>query len=132
MPGSTPHEVPLTMTNFQSLRVECLARFWQEPTKTLDPQEFKVVCRLFALAAREHILGPHYQGPTSKTGHRDWRDNEGLVIINRDLEELPMELPKWLMLASWLTPESAVSHCPDLVDQIVRLALTDQLKSHPV
>lgn len=131
MGNQEPHELPLVMTNFQSLRIECIARFWKEPTKTFSSQEFNTMCKLFSLAAKEHILSQHYQGPTAKTGHRDWRDNEGLVIINRDLEELPEELPKWLAIATWLAPESAVSRCPDLVEKIVRLALLDQLHLPP-
>lgn len=131
MADTNPHDTPLVMTNFQSLRIECITRFWQEPAKTFSPQEFNTMCRLFSLAARDHILSQHYQGPTAKTGHRDWRDNAGLVIINRDLEELPVELPKWLAIASWMTPESAVSHCPDLVEKIVRSALSNTLHIPP-
>jgi hypothetical protein len=57
----------------------------------------------------------------------DWRECPGLVIINRDLDELPTMIPKWSALVSWLTPESALGSAPDLVERIAKLTLSRQL-----
>ncbi|MEB3197708.1 MAG: hypothetical protein VKP62_10940 [Candidatus Sericytochromatia bacterium] len=128
--ASQPDDATLLLPNFPALRVECVERLRREPCVGFTELEIQVLCGLFASAARAHILSPRYQGPTGRKGHRDWRDNEGLVIINRDLEELPQIVPKWTLLFSWLAPESAISHCPDLVAEIASLMLSGKLALH--
>lgn len=111
--------------NFAALRVQVLERLLAEPGAQFTRLERQAVFDRFVAAARQHARNVGARGPACRKP--DWRDNAGLVILSRDLEELPGLVPKWVLLFGWLAPESAAAHCPDLVAAIALEALAGTL-----
>lgn len=108
------------------MRAECLQRAWDDVHTTFSGREQMVIQSLFCEAVERYAQDPDCDAPRSKSGSFDWRWHPGLAIINRDLEA-PYLVSKWYLLASWLAPESAVTHSPDLVFTIAGRALAGKL-----
>lgn len=60
----------------------------------------------------------------------EWRSHEAFRIIARDLEDFPLDIPKWVMLQQWLCPESAAKEEPGLAWQLATLAMSGELEKH--
>jgi len=122
MPPYQPDLSDFRMTDFYGLRVRCIEKMWQEPSVRWSHQELVAINELIldyaAKLSRENLLTNH-----------DWRDNPGLRILTRDLEELPdeLDLPKWASLSQWLAPESVAGSAPELIASIAKLALSNRL-----
>ena len=111
------------VTDFVGLRCLCIRQMWLHPTEDWSGSELLAIGRMMKdYTNRESLEGRYVNA--------DWRDNEGLSIINRDLAELGTQIPKWASLVSWLAPESAAQHAPAFVAQLAQLALSKQLTSY--
>ncbi|MEN9832719.1 MAG: hypothetical protein RLZZ487_2324 [Pseudomonadota bacterium] len=113
----------VALPNVAVLRIKCIERFWKNPSAQFSEPEYEKIGELFTKAALAFTKSHRTKGVKST-----WQDNEGLMIIARDIEDFPLPQPKWAVLSAWLAPESAVQHCPDLVISIVDLALKNKLK----
>lgn len=110
------------------MRHECLERAWDDVHATFSERELQVIQILFCNQVRTWSRSKECDGPICKDGKHDWRSNPGLAIIERDTTLL-VPLSKWYLLATWLTPESAVGYVPALVFDIVDRALTGTLSN---
>jgi len=113
-------EQPNTITNFTYLRSLCLQQLLKDPLGAWSDRELHKIGELL----QEHAGNLAKQ---RKLVNDDWRENQGLCILNRDLEELEVDIPKWVSLVSWLTPESVAGSYPELIDRIAKLALSRTL-----
>lgn len=121
---------PTKITDFAGLRRRALDQLWMEPLATFTEPEITAFANLFRDACIEFKDSPTYNGPTSCVDNtRDYRANPGLNIIERDFD-CPAPIPKWVMLHSWLAPESAALHCPKTVATIARLMLSNRLTQY--
>ena len=111
----------VALPNTAVLRVKCIERFWKNPSAQFSEPEYETIGKLFT----KHALSIS----KAKGKRTVWQDNPGLVIIARDIEDFPMPQPKWAIMSSWLTPESAVQYCPNLVIDIVDRALKNKLNA---
>jgi hypothetical protein len=107
------NNIPLQLTNFPALRNQCLLRHWSQPDVGFSREEYDDISLRWRQWARVH--------------RADEGTNEGLGIMQRDLDSLATDVPKWATLAAWLAPESAVGHAPSLVEDITRRALSGSL-----
>lgn len=109
-----------TIINFAGLRQLCLTRFWQdaEANPTKGPSVFEARDKTALATLFSKAIEIHRSQEDNPLGY-DWRSNEGLLIIQRDIDSLEVPMSKWALLASWCTPESAAGHCPQLVSDIV-------------
>jgi hypothetical protein len=111
--------------NFAALRLQVLARLTDEPARMFTRQERAAIMDLFVATAKRHVVRAAAGGHAGRP--LDWRDNTGLLILSRDLEELGVDVPKWVLLFGWLAPESAAAGCPDLVAEVTLRALDGTL-----
>ncbi|MEB3223337.1 MAG: hypothetical protein VKS61_14775 [Candidatus Sericytochromatia bacterium] len=118
-----PHPSACWTVNFAALRLQVLERLMAEPTAMFTRLERAAIMDLFVGAAKRHVEGAPALGGKSL----DWRDNAGLLILARDLEDLKVDVPRWVLLFGWLAPESAAAGCPDLVAEVALRALDGTL-----
>ncbi|MEB3198155.1 MAG: hypothetical protein VKP62_13225 [Candidatus Sericytochromatia bacterium] len=115
--------------NFAALRIQVLERLHQEPHACFSRRERVAIMDGFVEMAKQHLQHAAIRRDAPLT--RDWRDNAGLVILSRDMEELPFDVPKWVLLFGWLAPESAAAWCPDLLAEVTLRALNGTLGQAP-
>jgi hypothetical protein len=120
----TPEVSELRVTNFQYLRDQALKRLRREGVVDWTDDEIEAIGDLLAEFAGKESSQRKYQ-------NCDWRENEGLLILSRDLDELSDLYPKWAALVAWLAPESPiVVQAPDLIELIARAALRGTLHKY--
>lgn len=121
---------PTKIPDFTGLRLRVLDRLWLEPLAVFAGDEAEGFANWFQDACVAYKGSEAYDGPIScVNGHRDYRANPGLNIIERDYDS-PADIPKWVMLHAWLTPESVAGHCPKTVEELARLMLSNRLKNY--
>lgn len=104
--------IPDKIVNFQALRLECIERCYVAPLEVWKDEELTEIGN----------IAKRYVQKTNKPGE-DWRQNPCVRMIVRDIEELPILMPKWASLIAWLTPEGAASHAPEFVAEIAQRTL---------
>ncbi|MEB3329901.1 MAG: hypothetical protein VKQ33_11775 [Candidatus Sericytochromatia bacterium] len=116
---------PCWTVNFAALRLQVLERLLAEPALMFTRLERAGIMDLFVATAKRLAARAAADGAEGRP--LDWRDNPGLLILARDLEELGVDVPKWTLLFGWLAPESAAAGCPDLVAEVALRALDGTL-----
>lgn len=123
MPYS-PELSEFRVTNFQYLREQALKRLRREGSVDWTDDEIEAIGDLLTEFATTQASQRKYQ-------NSDWRENEGLLVLSRDLDELSDLYPKWAALVSWLAPESpVVLQAPELAELIARAALRGTLHKY--
>lgn len=117
--GSNLDEEPQKMANLAVLRQLCLQRFWQEPARAMSDREKDEVLQIFSAEVRKWNQ--------ARADSLDWRENAGLVILARDLDDYGEPVPLWAQLAAWLAPESVAGSAPNLIVKIAEGALAGNL-----
>lgn len=116
----------LAITDFAGLRILCFDRLWQEPLATFTEAESEALGDLFA----HYTKAWQRANFSAETGTPDWRENPGYRVFIRDFEDLPLEVPKWALLAGWLAPESVALAAPEFIAHAAKLALANQLAGY--
>lgn len=115
-------DVPQGLPNIPILRAQAVARIWDDPLAEWTDRELDALGDLVAHHAQRYVIAHRPPG-------NDWRACEGLFIVNRDLED-GICLPKWVALASWLAPESAVGSAPAFILELTSLVLSGRLAAY--
>lgn len=120
----TPELSEFRVTNFQYLRDQALKRLRLEGAVDWTDDEIEAIGDLLTEFATQQASKRKYQ-------NSDWRENEGLLVLSRDLDELSVLYPKWAALVAWLAPESSVVlQAPELAELIARTALRGTLHKY--
>lgn len=131
-----PIAVPDRMVTLQGLRMLCLQKHREAPLEMWTTAELVAAIAVFKRHTHRYMLEMNKTEEWKeffrlKKDTPGWRENPGYVIFTRDIEELPKEceIPKWIALATWLTPESVAGSAPDFISELAQLALSERLVS---